>query len=287
MNNLLFDLSGKIDRQTIDALAAVKRIADSLNIRFFIVGATARDLILKYCYGIESPRRTEDVDPGVEIASWDEFGRLTTALMETGEFSPTKEKHRFLFGHVRIDIIPFGPITDEHMRISWPPEHEIIMNMAGFEEVYEHSTTIRLRSAPELDVKLPTLPGLAILKIISWEQRYPERKKDAEDLLFIMRKYEDAGNTDRLYDIELNLLIEESFDTTHAGARLLGRDMAKIANSGTLNALRKILENETRDQSQFKLVMDMVRGTPSIGDHFDKVLLLVEKHKQGLIEGAP
>lgn len=287
MNNLLFDLSGKIDRQTIDALAAVKRIADSLNIRFFIVGATARDLILKYCYGIESSRRTEDIDLGVEIANWDEFSHLTTALMKTGEFSPTKEKHRFLFGHVRIDIIPFGPITDEHMRISWPPEHEIIMNMAGFEEVYENSTTIRLSSAPELDIKLPTLPGLAILKIISWEQRYPVRKKDAEDLLFILRKYEDAGNTERLYGKELNLLIEESFDTTNAGARLLGRDMANIANSGTLNALRRILENETWDQGQFKLVMDMVRGTQSIGDHFDKALLLVEKLKKGLIEGAP
>ena len=161
------------------------------------------------------------------------------------------------------------------------------MNMAGFEEVYENSTTIRLSSAPELDIKLPTLPGLAILKIISWEQRYPVRKKDAEDLLFILRKYEDAGNTERLYGKELNLLIEESFDTTNAGARLLGRDMANIANSGTLNALRRILENETWDQGQFKLVMDMVRGTQSIGDHFDKALLLVEKLKKGLIEGAP
>ena len=101
-----------------------------------------------------------------------------------------------------------------------------------------------------------------------------------------MRKYEDAGNTERLYGEEQHLLIEEKFDSTHAGARLLGRDMAKIANSGTLNALKRILENETRDQSQFKLVTDMVRGTPSIGDHFDKVLLLVEKLKQGLLEGT-
>ena len=67
MNNILFDLSGKIDRQTIDALAAVKKIADSLNIRFFIVGATARNIILKHCYGIESSRRTEDIDLGWKL----------------------------------------------------------------------------------------------------------------------------------------------------------------------------------------------------------------------------
>ena len=31
---------------------------------------------------------------------------------------------------------PFGPITDENKKISWPPEHEIIMSLVGFEEAY-------------------------------------------------------------------------------------------------------------------------------------------------------
>ncbi len=46
MNNILFNLSGKIDRQTVDALSAVKGIADYLGIPFFVVGASARDFIL-------------------------------------------------------------------------------------------------------------------------------------------------------------------------------------------------------------------------------------------------
>ena len=56
-----------------------------------------------------------------------------------------------------IDILPFGPITDEDKKISWAPEHEIIMSMVGFEEAYECSITVRLSSDPVLDIKLSTM----------------------------------------------------------------------------------------------------------------------------------
>jgi len=80
MSSILFDLSGKIDQPSVDALSAVKRIADSLEIPFFVVGASARDFILKHCYGIETHRRTMDIDLGVEIASWEQFNKLKETL---------------------------------------------------------------------------------------------------------------------------------------------------------------------------------------------------------------
>ncbi|MFH1847103.1 MAG: hypothetical protein ABH869_06070, partial [Candidatus Omnitrophota bacterium] len=98
-----------------------------------------------------------------------------------------------------IDIVPFGTIADEDFKITWPPEHEIVMSILGFEEVYEFSTIIRMSKSPELDVKFPLIPGIAIMKILSWHEKYPERGKDAEDLLFIMKSYERAGNEERLY----------------------------------------------------------------------------------------
>lgn len=85
------------------------------------------------------------------------------------------------------------------------------MSLFAFEESYEYAVTVRLSSDPELDIRLPTLPGLALMKIISWEERYPERAKDAEDLSLIMNSYEDAGNFERLYDQEQNLLQAEGF----------------------------------------------------------------------------
>ncbi len=67
---------------------------------------------------------TRDIDIGVEIASWEQFNKLTEALKATGKFHPdNREPQRFRFDSVLIDIIPFGTITDEKKRISWPPEH--------------------------------------------------------------------------------------------------------------------------------------------------------------------
>lgn len=72
----MFDLSGKINPQTVAALSAVRGIADAQGISFFVVGASARDFILKHCYGIEPPRMTTDIDLGVEVANWEQFNKL-------------------------------------------------------------------------------------------------------------------------------------------------------------------------------------------------------------------
>lgn len=287
MSNILFDISGKIEKidpAKVNALYEVKKVADSLKIPFFVVGASARDFILEHCYNIKSPRMTMDIDLGVEVADWDKFNKLSEALLSTGKFSKDRDKQRFLFGDVRVDIIPFGRITDKDKKISWPPEHEIFMCMLGFEEAYKYSITVRLSSKPELDIKLPTLPGLALMKIISWKEKYPERKTDAEDLLFIMNNYEVAGNEERLYGQALSLLEEEGFDNRLAGIRLLGRDMAKTSAPQTLKTIKEILDGETGEQSRYRLVEDMVSGTFMSGDQFDEILHHIEKLKEGISE---
>ena len=284
MNNILFNLSGKIEKPIVNALYTLKKVADSLNIPFFVVGASARDLILKHCYGIEPPRKTGDIDLGVEAANWQQFKELTESLIATGQFFPTKETQRFLCGVILIDIVPFGPITDDNKKISWPPEHEIIMSMVGFKEAFEYSITVRLSSDPVLDIKLSPLPGLAIMKLISWKDKYPERKRDAGDLLLIMNKYEEAGNSERLYGEELPLLQEEDFDARMAGIRLLGRDIAKISDPQTFRIIKSILDGEIEDVSQYKLVSDMIRESGSLQARFGEILSRLEKLRQGIIE---
>jgi len=284
MTSILFNLSGKIEKPIVDALYLLKRIADSFGIPFFVVGAFSRDLILKYGYGIEPRRKTGDIDLGVEVANWEQFEKLKESLIETGQFCLTPEKHRLRCGTILIDILPFGPITDKNKKISWPPEHEIVMSMVGFEEAYEYSLTFRLSSDPELDIKLASLPGLAIMKLVSWKEKCPDRKRDAEDLLLIMNKYEEAGNTERLYEEDLPLLQEERFDTKFAGARLLGRDMAKISNPKTLLVIKEILDAETEDMSRYKLVSDMIKEAGMSDTRFDGILDQLTKLREGFVE---
>jgi predicted nucleotidyltransferase len=96
---MLFDLSKKIDELLIEALREIKKTADTLGISFFVVGATARDIILKHCYEIEPPRMTRDIDLGVEVESWELFNRLINSLVSTGKFAPTNEVAPLCTGH--------------------------------------------------------------------------------------------------------------------------------------------------------------------------------------------
>lgn len=98
--------------------------------------------------------------------------------------------------------------------------------------------------------------------------------------------YEEAGNSDRLYEEDLPLLQEEGFDTELAATRLLGRDMAKISDPKTFWIIKGILVAETEEMSQYKLTTDMIRETGMSDIKFDEILLQLEKLKQGIVEGT-
>lgn len=46
----MLDISKKIDGLNLEILKTVKEIADKINIEFYLVGATNRDIILNYIY---------------------------------------------------------------------------------------------------------------------------------------------------------------------------------------------------------------------------------------------
>jgi predicted nucleotidyltransferase len=88
------------------------------------------------------------------------------------------------------------------------------MNAIGFREAYDPALKARLAS--DVVVMVASLAGFALLKIIAWSDRRLER--DAQDLGFVMRRYLDAGNQDRLFTEHADLIGEE-FDYEMAGAR--------------------------------------------------------------------
>ena len=279
MKNILINISGKIDSSYISAIKEIKKVVDSLKISFFIVGALARDIIMEYFYEIKAPRMTMDIDLGIKVSSWNKFDKLINTLERSGEFKKLKEKHRVLYNDIIIDIVPFGGISDKNERIIWPPENEVVMSVMGFNEVYNYSTLVRLQNNPILEVKIPTLPGLAILKLFAWKDNFPNRSKDAEDLLFIMKNYENAGIFDKLYKSELQLLESEDFDNQVAGIVLLGKEMSKICTNQTIEYLRKIIDEETSKNSDFNLIKDMLFPKR---DDFNRILYLLKKLKEGI-----
>lgn len=204
MSKNLLDLSGKIDDFTLGLLENIATVAESLGVPFFVVGATARDMILTHCYGIQTIRATHDIDFGVQVPDWEQYERLKEDLVTTRKFNSTNQAQRLLYkDSLLVDIIPFGPIAEFDNSLRWPPDHETEMNILGFEESYNYSLIIRLRADPVLELKFANLAGLAIMKIISWNDKYPERNRDAKDLALLMRTYLDAGNNERLFNEDL------------------------------------------------------------------------------------
>jgi predicted nucleotidyltransferase len=280
MKNILIDISGKLDNSYISAIKEIKKVTDSLKISFFIVGAFARDIIMEYFYGIKAPRMTMDIDLGIRVSSWNQFDLLINTLELNEDFKKLKEKQRVIYkDNIKIDIIPFGSISNQNEEISWPPENEVVMSVLGFNEVYNNSTLVILQNNPLLEVKTPTLPGLAILKLLSWKDSSPRRTRDAEDLLFIVKKYEFTGIEDKLYKSELQLLQNEDFDNQIAGIVLLGKEMSKICTNKTIGYLKKIIYEETSENSDYNLIKDMMQIR---SDDFDRILFLLRKLKEGI-----
>jgi len=284
MNKKLLDVSGRIDGFTVEVLDTIADVAKSLRIPFFVVGAMARDMILTQGYGIDTGRATQDIDLGVQVSDWHGYERLREGLIATGEFRRDKKRaQRLVYKEMlSIDVIPFGAIAEPDYSLSWPPEHDTTMSTLGFGAAFQTSVSVKIRATPPLDINFVSLSGLALLKIISWKENNVRRGKDAHDLLLLMRTYLDAGNQKRLFNEESDL-VREDFDYVRAGSRLLGRDIAGILSPDIIETLVKILDEETGDQNQYRLVEDMLdRGAE--GSDFEYALQLLEDLKAGILE---
>jgi predicted nucleotidyltransferase len=285
MDNALLDLSGKIETPILDAIGAVSAEANRLGVPLVIVGAAARDFLLQYGAGLATGRATKDVDFGVLVDHWNQYEQLASLLVSSGEFTrDQKTQHRFVAASgVVLDLIPFGKIAGNQHAIYWPPEGTRRMSTDGFAEAFHSSLEVLLRKNPDLVVKVASLPGLSILKLIAWHDAYPERARDAGDFYLIMNNYMGAENLDRLRSDAKDLVGDPPLPLHVLGARLLGRDMAVIANPTTTAILARILQVETSADGPVRLLGDM---RPSAGPSMqeDELLDLLRAVRKGFQE---
>ena len=69
MKNISLDLSGKINKTSVSILREIDRIATKLDFPFFVIDATARDIILEHQFDIKPARATLDIDIRNGVAS--------------------------------------------------------------------------------------------------------------------------------------------------------------------------------------------------------------------------
>ena len=280
----IFPLLKPLSPLVLEPLKAVAQTANSLSLPYFLAGATARDLVLENIFGRAPGKLTRDLDFGFVLSDWKQFENLKAALMSTGRFKPDRAIQRVLYQHsagisVRVDLIPFGGVQ-EGSQISWPPDNDFVMNVAGFKEALESAIQVQVES--DLVVPVTSLPGLIILKLFAWADRKHE-KRDAPDILKILTDYADAGNEDRLYADELPILEAAEFDVPIAGARLLGKDARHTASQETAASIAKMLADpDLKRELLNQLVQTSPRSDQSFADH---CALLLDNFQRGFTEG--
>ena len=257
MSVKLLDISNKIDSSTLEVLKLISEAADSVQANFFIIGAAARDIIFNLVHNINIYRATNDIDFGVRLKNWDDYKKLTDALLAKG-FSSSNIVHKFQYKSIPgIDIIPFGKISLNSSSIIWPDNQAKAMNVLGFEECFRDIQLVKIISNPDLIIKIASIRGLVIMKLIAWKDGYPSRSHDALDILYIIRNYIDAGNSERLFK-ENKDLVNDEFDYELTGAKLLGRDIAKLASPATLTFIKEILDNELKNPESSQFIIDII-----------------------------
>lgn len=248
----------------------------------------ARDILLFGVFGLDPGRATLDLDLAVAVESWPQFDAVKSRLVETGAFTGLRgAPHRLVYrtepdqrGYT-LDLLPFGGVEEPPGQIAWPPDLSIVMRVTGYGEALVAAETVEV--APGFVVRVTSLPGLAVLKLFAWSDRGAQDPRDAVDLTTLLRLYASAGNEDRLFAEDLDLLAAVNYDLDLAGPRLLGKDASRIVTVATRQRAVALLDDEVR---LYRLVSDMARACRGVEDPVAAAEALIGQFAAGF-RGGP
>jgi predicted nucleotidyltransferase len=226
----------------------------SIDTKFFVIGATARDMIMD-AHGEKSSRTTRDLDIAIAIPDWKKYTNIEEGLLKLKDFhKDTSQKQRFIFREFyTLDIVPFGDIMKLDDKIFWPPDEQTAISVLGFDDVSR--ATIEITVDEHLTLNAASLPGIFLLKIVAWKERHLIKKDDADDIGFILRNYFSI-NENRIAIDHIDLYDDSDFSIMTAGAMLMGRDIGAIlkSNDKTKQKIIAILETEISMEEESKLI---------------------------------
>jgi predicted nucleotidyltransferase len=273
----------RIDPTVLDAIRKIDEIAKNSEAGYFLAGAMAIEVIIRHVFGRPVGRRTLDVDFGIAVRDWTHFQTLKTALVEQARCKPDPHKAQRLIypatPPVLVDLIPFGGVEDSEQKITWPPDEDFVMRVTGFSDGLRSAVLVRLDA--DLVIPVVSIPVLVVLKLFAWRDRKYERR-DAANILTLLKEYGEAGNEDRLYGEESNILEAEEYDFELAGARLLGLDAAAAISADVKNDVCAIIDSGTQMEDLINEVI--VSSARHDDEHVRRCELLVAKFRDGFLQ---
>lgn len=243
---------------------------NALKIQFFVIGATARDIVMEI-HNEKSGRLTHDLDIAIAINNWDQYAEVEKGIFSLKDFEKDpKQKQRFIYkGNFQLDIVPFGDIMKENDKIFWPPDEQIAMSVLGFPEVRDE--LIQVQIDEEFEINIISLAGIFVLKIVAWRDRHTKGNKDADDIGFILINYLGIYEEKALEKYD-EIYETDDFSTITAGAKLLGDDLYDILkiNNKTKDAITQILKDQYKKEEESKLINQILETNRTL--RFEEVI---------------
>lgn len=274
----------QVDAKSLALLDAVAKAAGELGIEWMVTGAAGRVLLLEGVYGLPPGRATEDIDLGIMVESWERYQALVEKLCRENDFQPDpKQQQRIRLGNDGIlDLVPFGGIESGDRLIRWPPERDFVMSVIGFREAHADAVDVTLKG---LTVPVVSPVGLMMLKLVAWnERRLAKPGRDAADLAYVLRHFSNILTEAALLDEHYDVVEACGYDIDLAASRVLGRQIAVLAQVDARVYLLDLLENKLREGIDSPLVREI--GAQMRGLEMERVKDLLQSMKTGFAEGA-
>lgn len=266
-----------------EMLYALQRGLEKFGIDFYLVGAVARNVWMTGINNIAPRRTTGDIDFAVLINDKGVYEALKTYLIITEGFQPYKGNEYVLIWkeNLEVDLLPFGAIDDEDTKFTSNGLGLTSISLQGFTEIYNDGLpTLDLEGKHQF--KFCTLPGIVLLKLIAWDDRPESRRDDIKDISDILNHFFDM-NDNEIFENHHDLFEKEEASLKHIAARVMGREMSKIAkkNKSLFSRIDGILDSNTLVSQNSDMAKIMVEYYDNTID--DNVQLL--KHlRQGFTE---
>lgn len=238
----------------VQVLRLVSSAAGALGLRWLLVGAAARDLVLANL-GLERlPRATIDVDIAVRVRTWREFDLLKHALIEREGFEDHSFPHRLVSPAGQpLDIVPFGKIAADG-ELVWQGSDGAAMDVALFDDALVNSTTFDLGS---LTIRIPSFASLVSMKLSAWRDRHDDTRRDATDLVGLLERATEWPGLDSLYDEHSESLERYDFDSDLACIHLLGVRIARELSDNNRADIQVIVEAALDETAPSMLLRDL------------------------------
>ncbi len=233
----------------------VDEVMSDHQVPYYLIGASVIDLeLLKE--NVKPYRATKDIDFAIMISSVSQFEEIVISFEEKG-FHKVVAPWTFYSKvyDVAIDILPYGEIEEDD-RINFSKKYSDL-HVLGFREVMDSSVQLQVEQRL---VNVPPLPGMIVLKLVSWSDRPEDRQDDLPDILRIIEHYF-SYNFDEIVEFHNDIFPEDDFDQRIIAAEVLGRKARSIIDKSAKlsERIHQVLDNNLDEISESEIAKTWAR----------------------------